>query len=420
MTFRFLRANEKLKTLELFFVILFFFLALQPNSYAESLFSHITTDEFIACGYRNENEFIKHLALCLQIRDKLFKSGVCSDTSCLMATPDHIEADCDKNYDAFYYLVLIAREKQENQSKSQSSEKPLSEAYSNAPIASKSVESGDYEKGFMAFYSEDYDTAYALLKNYSFTVVKPLLGYMYLFGLGVEQNLEKAADLYLASAKTGDTEAEEIATALYAGDDIPEEKHGEETSSYPKISNKNEIFSQKKIIDIGYEKGIKAFENRNYKTAYQLLKNYKTSELPEAMPMLGLLTMLGYSPEQNIDIALELFLEAAKQGQGGCQLIIALTYLNGEGDLFPQNFDEASKWFLKAAESGYVYAQKKLGDMYVLGQGVRPDAASAKNWYSKASENGDEIAKRYLEILENYGLPSCARILTADLEVHHK
>ena len=410
---------RKIKLSVIIFVIITIFF-LQNNSYAEKLFNNIKNDEFIATGYNNENDFMKNLASCLKIKDKLVRTGVCSDRACLMETSEHIAANCNKNYDAFFYLVLTSKKKQENQSKSQPSEKKLPETYSHPKIQSKPAESDDYGKGLKAFDSADYDTAYALLSNYRFTVVKPLLGYMYLFGLGVEQNLEKAAVLYLDSAKEGSREDEEIAAVLLARGDMPEVKKGEKENFYPAISKKNEIFSHEKIIDIGYEKGIKAFEKRDYKTAYKILRNYHTSEMPEAMPMLGLLTMLGYGPEHDIEIALELFLDAAEQGNNDCQVIIALTYLNGEGDLFPQDFNEARKWLLKAAENGYVYAQKKLGDMYVLGQGGRPEADSARHWYARAAENGDGIAKQYLEILENDGLPSCARILTADLEVHHK
>lgn len=395
-------------------VITLLLVSSRQNSYAESIFANIANDEFITCGYDDENDFIKNLSVCLQIRDRLLKSGICRETSCLMKTPDYIKENCEKNYDAFYYLVVTSRIKIENQSKQQSSV-----THSSSQIPKKSAQTDDYEKGVMAFRSEDYDTAYALLRNYEFTAIKPMLGYMYLFGLGVEQNLERAAGLYLESAKAGSTEAKQIAAILYASDPNLDGKHGEDPNYPPEISNRKNIFSQKKIIDIGYEKGIKAFENHSYKTAYQFLKNYNTDEFPEAEPMLGLITMLGYGAEQKIETGFELFLEAAKQGSDDAQVIIALTYLNGEGRLFPQDFNEASKWFLSAAESGSAYAQKKLGDMYVLGQGVKPDAGSAKNWYAKASQNGDEVARKYLDILEKYGLPSCARILTADMELHH-
>lgn len=396
------------------FVITLLLLSSRQDSYAERIFSNIENDEFIACGYDDENKFIKNLSVCMQIRNKLLKSGVCRDTSCLMKTPDYIKENCERNYDAFYYLVVTAKIKLENQSKKQ-----LSETHSRSKTPNKPLQLDDYEKGIMAFRNEDYDTAYALLRNYEFTAVKPMLGYMYLFGLGVEQNLERAAGLYFELAKAGSGEAKQIAAILYASDPDLEGKHGEEPNYHPEISSKKKIFSQNKIIDIGYEKGIKAFENQNYKTAYELLNNYNTGEFPEAEPMLGLITMLGYGAEQNIETGFELFLEAAKQGHGDAQVIIALTYLDGEGRLFPQDFSEASKWFLRAAESGYAYAQKKLGDMYVLGHGVKPDAGTAKNWYSKASENGDEMARKYLDIIEKFGLPSCARILTADMELHH-
>ena len=412
MTVRFFLKDKILDARKLFCFILYFFVLFQLNSYAESLFSQLTTDEFVACGYDNEEDFMANLAVCLQIRDKTFRSGVCNDSNCLIARPEHIEENCDKNYDAFYYLVLISSKKQEMQSKP--SGKPLSETDSNKPAPPKSVASDDYKKGLMAFDKEDYDTAYALLKNYNYSVVKPLMGYMYLFGLGGEQDLEKAAILYLETAKEGSSDAREIAAILYDKDYVAEGENEVITNPQDHVFNKRRIFSQNKIIDIGYEKGIQAFKDQRYITAYKILRNYNVSDFPEANPMSGLLTMFGYNTEKNIATGFELFLDAAKQGHSDAQMIIALTYFNGEGDFVPQDFNEAGKWLLKAAESGYPYAQRKLGDIYVLGLGVKPDFDRAKRWYSKAAENGDETAKKYLGILETDGLPSCARVLAAD------
>jgi TPR repeat protein len=62
-------------------------------------------------------------------------------------------------------------------------------------------------------------------------------------------------------------------------------------------------------------------------------------------------------------------------------------YDHGEG--VPQNYEEAAKWFAKAAEQGEAYAQNSLGIMYHNGQGVPRDLMEAYKWYSLAAAKGN-------------------------------
>jgi uncharacterized protein len=59
-------------------------------------------------------------------------------------------------------------------------------------------------------------------------------------------------------------------------------------------------------------------------------------------------------------------------------------YFNGQG--VRQNYAEAVKWYRKAAEQGYAWAQYNLGFMYFHGQGVPQDYAEAAKWGRKAAE----------------------------------
>ncbi|MDG6480502.1 tetratricopeptide repeat protein, partial [Glaesserella parasuis] len=53
-------------------------------------------------------------------------------------------------------------------------------------------------------------------------------------------------------------------------------------------------------------------------------------------------------------------------------------------------YHQAAKWFQKAAEQGYAKAQAMLGAMYGLGKGVRQNDATAKMWFGKACDNGNQ------------------------------
>ena len=59
------------------------------------------------------------------------------------------------------------------------------------------------------------------------------------------------------------------------------------------------------------------------------------------------------------------------------------------GEKVSQDFDEAAKWFLKAAESGDRAAYRNLGYMYFYGHGFGEDKVTGIEWYRKAAELGD-------------------------------
>ncbi len=59
----------------------------------------------------------------------------------------------------------------------------------------------------------------------------------------------------------------------------------------------------------------------------------------------------------------------------------------------PQDYAEAVKWYLKAAEQEHVDAQNSLGYMYENGLGVTQDYKVSVGWYRKAAEKGDADAQ---------------------------
>ena len=68
-------------------------------------------------------------------------------------------------------------------------------------------------------------------------------------------------------------------------------------------------------------------------------------------------------------------------------------YANGE--VVPQDYQEALKWYQLAAEKGNAYAQSDLGDMYYNGEGVPQDYEEALKWYRLAAEKpwGDVLLR---------------------------
>lgn len=52
------------------------------------------------------------------------------------------------------------------------------------------------------------------------------------------------------------------------------------------------------------------------------------------------------------------------------------------------NYAEARKYYLLAASKGNAYAENRLGEMYVLGLGVKPNLTEAKFWFERAAATG--------------------------------
>ena len=70
-----------------------------------------------------------------------------------------------------------------------------------------------------------------------------------------------------------------------------------------------------------------------------------------------------------------------------------------------KEFEQARSWFQGAAKGGDVEAQRYLGMIFFLGQGVEQDYAQASLWLGKAAAGGDTQAPRYLRIVEQFYKP---------------
>ena len=67
------------------------------------------------------------------------------------------------------------------------------------------------------------------------------------------------------------------------------------------------------------------------------------------------------------------------------------------------DYYNASVWYEKAAEQGYVEAQYNLGYLYYYGNGVEKDYQKAKEWYEKAAKQGNANAQSFLGYLYDFG-----------------
>jgi TPR repeat protein len=102
--------------------------------------------------------------------------------------------------------------------------------------------------------------------------------------------------------------------------------------------------------------------------------------------------LTGVPPSRNDIDAVDLLHRSADMGFGPAQT--ALGFINEDGTLIPRNFQEAAKWYRKAALQGDRLAAWSLGRLYFVGSipGSRRDG---EKWLAQAA-NADDPFGAYL------------------------
>jgi TPR repeat protein len=104
-----------------------------------------------------------------------------------------------------------------------------------------------------------------------------------------------------------------------------------------------------------------------------------------------------YSSEKNWDEAAKWYRKAAERNYAPAQNMLGFCYDTGWG--VPQDFFEAVKWYRAAAGQNYADAQYHLGGCYLNGdflRGVPKDEVEAVEWFRKAAEQNHASAQSAL------------------------
>jgi patatin-like phospholipase/acyl hydrolase/TPR repeat protein len=91
------------------------------------------------------------------------------------------------------------------------------------------------------------------------------------------------------------------------------------------------------------------------------------------------------------------------------QFILGVMCEGGVKDVVDQNYEEAFKYYLQAAEQGLPTAQFKMGEIYEKGVIVGIDIGKAREWYKKAGDHGEENAQSSLKRINKLG-PAVASV----------
>lgn len=122
------------------------------------------------------------------------------------------------------------------------------------------------------------------------------------------------------------------------------------------------------------------------------------SDHPVAQYLLGACYYYGTCIDQSKDEATKWWLKAAEQGHFMAQSNIGVLFLERKGD--KESEEAAVKWFRLAAKQGDALAQCNLAFCYREGIGVEKSKEIAIRWLKIAAEQGDEFAKAKLKKLK--------------------
>ena len=140
----------------------------------------------------------------------------------------------------------------------------------------------------------------------------------------------------------------------------------------------------------------------------QVLQDANAGDI-SACAYLGKMYYEGTGVAQNYNEAFKWYQKAADNGVTGAYTWLGVMYYNGQG--VAQNYEKAFLWTKKAAENGAADAYVGLGVMYCKGQGVAQNYGEAFLWFQKAVDNGDAVAYCWLVsmyyngqgVSQNYG-----------------
>ncbi|WP_400256798.1 hypothetical protein [Methanomethylophilus alvi] len=216
------------------------------------------------------------------------------------------------------------------------------------------------------------------------------LGRMYEFGITVEQDHRKAAELYIEAAEMGNEQAKNVFFFDF--------------DQKPRINTKQERVAtimeaaQMGYVDAQYSLGGRyrggIGMRKSYPAAFYWLSKAAEQGHVEATYYLGAMYLRGRGTEVDIGKAKELTRKAADLGYAPAQHEIGKVLLGEEGRKL-----EAIEWIRRSSDNGYRIAQFDLGTMHLQGDGVEFDpirgmellTSSAKQRYASAAYKLGEI-----------------------------
>lgn len=206
-------------------------------------------------------------------------------------------------------------------------------------------------------------------------------GMCYLYGVGVEKDVDKAIRLLGKSAKNENNEALYQMGIIYL----------ENEETFFEANENTALTYLKKAVDNGSTKAsIKLYEYYNEKGDNNLKLKYIRAAAQAKDPYAQYLYAVELEGQNNDSVAYRFYLEAASLGEPNATNFIGQRFEK------ENKKTEAYEYYKRSAQGGCWAGMTNLGRCYHYGIGVEKNLDTAEKWYYKAAKDGDnEVAQYY-------------------------
>ncbi len=219
------------------------------------------------------------------------------------------------------------------------------------------------------------------------------LGWMFLKGIGIEQNTEKALTLFRNAAERGNSLAMVNLGNFYEFATPPNYRSAAHWYRMAAESGDHKgMFNCANMLHHG--RGVR----QNRKRAYSIFSTLYEIGVQGAAFYMGLYHQDGYVVERDYQKAREYYRIGVLEGDKYCFCQLGVMYAKGQG--VPKDYHAAFDYYKQAAKLGDALACANLGYCYEVGQGVKKDIAEAEMYYRLAAERGETCAADALERIE--------------------
>lgn len=148
----------------------------------------------------------------------------------------------------------------------------------------------------------------------------------------------------------------------------------------------NHFFAQRALQAFSDALDLYRLLAERYPERYESLLEAKCQKMLERVQSYN-----SYFEDKNVPEDMQELLSAADHDHPDAQFKLGELYQNGDGVI--RDYDVAKKWYTRAAENGYVEAQRCMGFICMYATLGWIDAKAAEKWFRMASMQGDALSQ---------------------------
>jgi len=245
------------------------------------------------------------------------------------------------------------------------------------------------------------------------------IGKMHCYGLGTQQDYEKAFEWFLKSAQEGNRFAQySLGNQYYYGNGTDKDL-SQAFQWYMKSAEQGQPYAAYAAAQM-YNKGEYVSKDENQAQEYykQALAGFlelesKNQADDNLFYKIGIMYKNGLGTDIDMDKAINYFMRSAELNNTNAKRTIALEYLSGKH--LEQDIEKGLEMLTECADRGDIMSCYKLGKIYFKGEIVYKDLNTAEKYFLKASEKENQYALYSLGTLylekEKYNIDKAVKYL---------